>query len=149
MRLVEPPEDNTIKRLKGEIAWSLRHKGGGDMYRLSRMASAAPGDVLVDVGSNVGDFALSAVALFPGVRVLAFEPSPLTHFYLCWNLWLNDIRVLSPSEFGRARGGVLPLNKVAGAARHWPCRSCRSPSHGGVRSRGQMERTCFSSGDQL
>jgi len=116
MKMVQPPEDNTIQRLKGEIRWSIHHGGGGDMYRLSRMKSVTPGDVIVDVGSNIGDFALSVVARFPGVRVLALEPSPLTHFYLCWNLWLNNVPVLSHSEFGQTHsefGGVLPLNKVA------------------------------------
>ena len=49
-----------------------------------------PGDVLYDVGANVGGFALvAAKAHDPAVRVFAFEPSFVTYAALCRNILEN------------------------------------------------------------
>lgn len=50
----------------------------------------ADGDVYWDVGANIGVYALYA-ARRPGVRVLAFEPSPFNYFALCKNAILNGV----------------------------------------------------------
>lgn len=52
--------------------------------------SFAEGDVYWDVGANVGVYALYA-AKRPGVRVLAFEPSPFNYYALCRNVELNGL----------------------------------------------------------
>lgn len=52
-----------------------------------------PGDVVVDVGANIGNTALAAASrVGPGGRVLAFEPHPRTHAFLLENVALNDAR---------------------------------------------------------
>lgn len=52
--------------------------------------SLRPGDVLYDIGSNVGAYALAAAALSQSdVRVFAFEPSAPNYAQLCRNIVLN------------------------------------------------------------
>lgn len=50
----------------------------------------AADDVYWDVGANVGVYALYA-AKRPGIRVLAFEPSPFNYYALCRNVELNRL----------------------------------------------------------
>ena len=58
-----------------------------------------PGDVLFDVGANVGAYSLVAAKFFEGgVRVYAFEPAFLNYTQLCKNVHLN-----------RCQGSVVPL----------------------------------------
>ncbi len=47
----------------------------------------------LDVGANVGWYALHAAALFEGLRVIACEPVPLTHATLTRNVAINDLHV--------------------------------------------------------
>lgn len=50
-----------------------------------------PGDVLFDVGANVGTYSLIAVRQHPGkVSAYAFEPSFSTYAQLCRNVMLNE-----------------------------------------------------------
>lgn len=60
-----------------------------DEYRLESLRPA-PTDIL-DIGANVGVFALRAAELFPGVRISAFEPSPRTYELLVQNLRANPV----------------------------------------------------------
>jgi FkbM family methyltransferase len=50
-----------------------------------------PGDVLYDVGANVGAYTLVAAVGVPGARVVAFEPSPANFAALCANVELNAV----------------------------------------------------------
>ncbi len=50
-----------------------------------------PGDVVIDVGSNIGMFALFAGTRAPGVRVLCFEPVPQLCELLAANMALNAV----------------------------------------------------------
>lgn len=81
------------------------------------------GDVLYDIGANVGVYALIAAAFEPEAHVLAFEPGYATFASLCENVQLNgqDARVTPlPVALGeRTRLGSLALrDTVAGAAIH-------------------------------
>jgi 31-O-methyltransferase len=58
---------------------------GPDFYR------PRPGDVVLDVGANIGLFALHLATLAPGVRVHCFEPSPRAHALLRQNLAANGL----------------------------------------------------------
>lgn len=59
------------------------------------------GDVILDVGANVGLFALSVMERFRGLRIVCFEPVPNTHAYLERNVkesrWRNhhEIEILA------------------------------------------------------
>jgi FkbM family methyltransferase len=50
-----------------------------------------PGQVLYDVGANVGAYTLVAAVAVPAARVVAFEPGPANFAALCANLELNDV----------------------------------------------------------
>ena len=58
---------------------------GPDFYR------PRPGDVVLDVGANIGLFALHLVTLVPDVRVHCFEPGPRAHALLRENLETNGL----------------------------------------------------------
>lgn len=52
-------------------------------------ATVAPGDVVIDIGSWVGDFA--AYSSMKGAsKIYAFEPTPMTYGYLCRTAELNE-----------------------------------------------------------
>jgi FkbM family methyltransferase len=50
-----------------------------------------PGDVMYDIGANVGAYTLVAAAAVPTARIVAFEPEPTTFAALCDNLELNEV----------------------------------------------------------
>lgn len=82
------------------------------------------GDVLYDVGANVGVYSLLAVKAAPGpISVLAFEPAAANYAALCENLVLNGAQSLItplPLVLGEStRTGVLELTDlVAGSGLH-------------------------------
>ena len=49
------------------------------------------GDVVIDCGASIGAFAIYAASLGPNVRVLAFEPEPVTFEVLCRNVEINGL----------------------------------------------------------
>jgi FkbM family methyltransferase len=79
-----------------------------------------PGDVLYDVGANVGAYTLVAAVAVPGARVVSFEPAPANFAALCANLELNAVaeRVIPvPLALGeRPRSAPLEGAGVAGAS---------------------------------
>jgi FkbM family methyltransferase len=88
-----------------------------------------PGEVLYDVGANVGAYTLVAAVAVPGARVVAFEPGAANFAALCANLELNEVgeRVMPvPLALGdSARPAPLQGAGIAGA----------SPSLNGVAGR--------------
>lgn len=114
IRLVQAPGDNSLQR----CAWYghtqpcalVEYRVYGNY--LSPSNKYAAGSIVVDIGANLGDMAAIIARTSSGVQVLAVEPSPHTFFFLCWNLWLNGVRLLTPSQFGssEAGGGVLAMN---------------------------------------
>ncbi len=73
----------------------------------------APGDVLWDVGANVGCYTLYAAAR--GHRCLAFEPSAANFFLLCKNIALNrlDARATAYSLAFTDQTGLGVLNATS------------------------------------
>lgn len=70
-----------------------------------------PGEVLYDVGANVGAYTLLAAVTTPGLRVVSFEPGPANFAALCANVELNAVseRVIAvPLALGdRPRSALL------------------------------------------
>ncbi|MFH9643346.1 amino acid adenylation domain-containing protein [Streptomyces albidoflavus] len=73
-----------------------------------------PGDVVVDVGANVGLFSLWAHGQAPGVRVLAVEPNPDVLPYLRVNLELNEVDAQVESVAVTDRAGSATLTSFPG-----------------------------------
>jgi FkbM family methyltransferase len=62
------------------------------------------GDVLYDVGANVGAYTLIAATIAPDARIVAFEPGCVTFAVLCSNLAVNGLG-----------GRVIPLPVTLGS----------------------------------
>jgi FkbM family methyltransferase len=68
-----------------------------------------PGDVVVDVGANIGTLSLAASrSVATAGRVISAEPHPRTYRFLCGNLRLNGVRNVTARNMalGRAPGTV-------------------------------------------
>jgi FkbM family methyltransferase len=77
-----------------------------------------PSDVVVDVGANIGAFAVSAARAAATGRVIAIEPEPDNFALLCRNLERNGCRNVTPvrAAVSEASGSVrLSLNAASGA----------------------------------
>lgn len=86
-------------------------------------ANLVPGDVLWDVGANVGDYTLIAAKRCPEARIVAAEPAFANFASLCENLLLNgaspNVVPLPVALADGERLGSLGLSDVAaGAAVH-------------------------------
>ena len=65
----------------------------------------SPGTVL-DIGANVGQFAVAAAKLFPSVQVCSFEPEPGSVKQLCKNVsYLNNVKIF-PIAIGDSVGEI-------------------------------------------
>ena len=74
---------------KTAIYWP-RHGFAAEPQTLEWIDTIGGGDVLWDVGANVGAYTLYA-ARIPGISVLAFEPNPFTFHTLVKNISLNRL----------------------------------------------------------
>lgn len=95
-------------------AFLLRDWVEPELRQLQRLLS--PGDVFIDVGANVGLYALKAARLVgPTGRVLALEPGAEAHGHLTANLALNDfawaeaMKVAASDRAGEAVLHHVPL----------------------------------------
>ncbi len=89
-----------------------------------------PGDVVVDVGANVGLYTVFlAHAVGPSGHVYAFEPEPRNFDLLCQNVALNrlnQVTTVNRAVSDRTGKAVLHLSKTHGALhRMHPSRLCR------------------------
>lgn len=94
-----------------------------------------PGDVLYDIGANVGAYSLVAAKQAAGdLRVIAFEPSYSTYATLCENVVLNDAaRVIKPLQ-------VLLGSRTEIAELYLPDRQAGAALHGRPEGEGARER---------
>ena len=130
MLLVQDKGDTGIKRLAGEARWDFTSRsagasGSGDGYGIRLANATVEGDLIIDVGSNLGDVSIAAAKLFPTARILAIEPNPITYFFMLWNFHLNGFRphpvLLRSGSEGNLRalldapkGGLIALNAALG-----------------------------------
>jgi len=90
-------------RGKRWIAGSCNHSCGRGSYKQERqkafLANVRPGDVVYDLGANVGLYSLLASVLVgSGGRVFSFEPNPRNLEYLHKHLQLNGVTNCSVLE---------------------------------------------------
>ncbi|KAG2497657.1 hypothetical protein HYH03_004396 [Edaphochlamys debaryana] len=78
-------------------------------------------ELVVDVGANFGWFALVAARM--GCRVIAYEPVPLFHWFLEYNVHINDFATrieirskIVSHEAGKALTMVVPSDGIWGTA---------------------------------
>ena len=57
-----------------------------DAYELDSLRSKIGTGLVIDIGANIGTFALRALQLFPNCSLIAVEPNPVDFEHLLWNL---------------------------------------------------------------
>jgi FkbM family methyltransferase len=62
-----------------------------DEYQLGAI-DFQPGDVVIDIGGHIGIFSCYLAKKYPFLKILAFEPIPVSHRMFRRNLTLNEIR---------------------------------------------------------
>lgn len=70
-----------------------------DEYELINMEFNI-GDIIVDIGANVGTVCCYLAKKFPFVRIIAIEPNPITYNLLIKNINLNKIINIKPINVG-------------------------------------------------
>jgi len=64
------------------------------------MKLVSPTDCVIDIGANMGWYAINIAKTYPQTKVHAFEPIPKTHSFLEMNAALNNISNISTYNFG-------------------------------------------------
>jgi hypothetical protein len=85
-----------------------------DGYAASRMIPLyAP--FIVDIGANLGSFAVLSHIMNPTATIVSLEPNPLTYIFQRWNLILNCVPLLQEisSADGHRNQGVMSILSAA------------------------------------
>jgi len=64
------------------------------------MKLVSPTDCVIDIGANMGWYAINIAKTYPQTKVHAFEPIPKTYSFLEKNIELNNISNISSNNFG-------------------------------------------------
>jgi len=86
LKLRLQPRQNTIE---SKIMFSAKQREGAELALIKR--HLADGGVFVDIGSNIGYYALN-VALMSAGKIIAIEPNPPVLARLRDNIALNDLQ---------------------------------------------------------
>lgn len=81
-------------------------------YLLQLLVSACGAESFVDVGANVGQYAVHFAASNPGMRVVAFEPDSTAYLHLVTNMFLNDVVVEVQAVAASDAEGPMPFGVV-------------------------------------
>ncbi len=109
---------------RSKLARKRNNAARKEPFTVAWIESLPPGDVLYDIGANVGGYALIAARRPQGpLRVVAFEPGFANYATLCTNLMLNhagaDVLPLPVTLGDEPHLGEFRYSDVsAGAARH-------------------------------
>ena len=64
------------------------------------MKLVSPSDCVIDIGANMGWYAINIAKTYPQTKVHAFEPIPKTHSFLEKNMALNNVSNICSYNFG-------------------------------------------------
>lgn len=132
-----PPRDFSIDCLVSLASWKILHKTGTSIaqyrvtptesYRMRRFSmdacvvyenviehvydqcvpSLQPGSRVLDVGAHIGSFSIHLARRFPKLRILSYEPHPISYHLLTENIFLNGLQTTiqtSPVGVGASDG---------------------------------------------
>lgn len=77
-------------------------------YKYEELGKAKAG-IAVDVGGNIGDTSLLAMARNNQLQLMSFEASPETYVFLKWNILVNHIPEITENDIisGSGKPGIL------------------------------------------
>ena len=109
-----------------------------DCYNIESIRFA-PGDVVMDIGANVGMVSIYIAKRFPSVRVLAFEPIPDNYAHLVTNIANNGVTNVVPHQLaitsdGRAFRMIVNFANSGGGTGHLRDMTLRDHDYFTVRS---------------
>jgi FkbM family methyltransferase len=105
-----------------------------DVYGIEGL-TFAPGDVVVDVGGNLGVVSIYIAKKHPGVRAVLYEPMPESHRLCVRNIEANGVadRVVAVQKAVTADGRPLTLaarrDFLGGASAHYDGARVAGPGH--------------------
>ena len=90
LNMSAPESAATLELVYKELVTSKYRTG---LYRLPDIQrwNLQPGDVVIDVGANLGFISILAAMAWPSARVYSFEANPLTHALLAENVRRNGV----------------------------------------------------------
>ena len=102
-----------------------------DDYKLTAI-NFRPGDVVIDIGANIGIVALYLARKHPDIRIVAIEPVPTTFRHLQENIALNGVRNVTPlncaiTNDGRDLRMIVNPGHSGGSTGH--LRNLKQPGH--------------------
>lgn len=118
-----------------EVIRCVKHELENDDYGFEQIPFA-PGDVVIDVGANVGIVSIYLAKRFPKLKILAFEPIPENFVHLKHNLRLNQVRNVYAHNLAVTRDGrdlemILNTDNTGGATA--VLQNMRLPGHANYR----------------
>lgn len=81
----------------------------------------SPGDVVIDIGANIGIISVYIAKRYPLVRIYAYEPIPDNYKHLLKNIELNNAKNVTPCNMaitndGRSFGMTVHMSSNSGGA---------------------------------
>lgn len=72
------------------------------------LPSLSQGDVVIDIGTHIGDFSIPVAKKHPEIRVISVEPHPENHTLLLENIRRNSVTNIKPNRVavGRSSGTI-------------------------------------------
>ena len=100
-------DDDSIKRHDSEFG-----DGANKKYSIEREGQdPTKPPLILDIGANLGFVSIMFFKLHPEVQVVAFEPNPFTYMYFLWNIYINNVPILTAEELALnpSTPGVYPV----------------------------------------
>lgn len=91
-----------------------------DTYNIKHI-SFSTGDIVLDVGANIGMFSIFLAKRHPDIKIIAIEPVPENFEHLKRNIELNSVKNITALNFALTADGrnidiMLPLQNPGGAS---------------------------------
>ena len=91
------------------VSHEFKHR---DVYGMKAHLNANTTDLIVDIGSNTGEFTLTASRMAPRAMIITVEPAPTTYWLMRLNLWLNGVVARSAEAWdGRLAAGIQHVGR--------------------------------------
>lgn len=103
-------KDITVRDAKGSSSPPyIANELNNDIYQLKGLENVQPGDVFLDLGTNVGMTAILLAKMFPLARIVGVEPMPFNYAAAMYNINANNVANRIDIAFGALSADGKPL----------------------------------------